>query len=307
MSSHDPSSPGRGISQPDPSQLRVETQHSLEPGLYIVSTPIGNLRDITLRALDILTSADEILAEDTRKTRRLLDAYGLKSRVTPYHDHNGAERRPDILKKLQDGGRLALVSDAGTPLLSDPGYKLVRAVLDEGHKVIPIPGASALLAGLVSAGLPSDRFLFAGFPPQKTVARQGAFKDLAAIDATLIFYESPRRLAASLSEMAKAFGNDRDVVVARELTKLFEETRTGTLFELAEHYEEAGPPKGEVVILVGPPLGVGEVSQADIETALLAAMKELPLKKAAAEVSEELGLSKRDLYQLGLTLKDRLE
>ncbi|MEO1028705.1 MAG: 16S rRNA (cytidine(1402)-2'-O)-methyltransferase [Pseudomonadota bacterium] len=304
MSSHDPSSPDRGIPVADPSQLRVETQHSLEAGLYIVSTPIGNLRDITLRALDILASADEILAEDTRKTRRLLDAYGLKSRITPYHDHNGAERRPDILKKLQDGGRLALVSDAGTPLLSDPGYKLVRAVLDGGYKVIPIPGASALLAGLVSAGLPSDRFLFAGFLPQKTGARQSALKSLASVDATLIFYESPRRLEATLTDMANVFGPDRACVVARELTKLFEETRSGSLGELADHYKDAGAPKGEVVLLVAPPEGGDVLSEAELDDALKAAMADLPLKKAAAQLAEELGLSKRDLYQRGLALKD---
>lgn len=305
MSSLDPSSPAGAHLGAEPSQLRIQTQQTLAAGLYIVSTPIGNLRDITLRALDILTNSDEILAEDTRTTRRLLDAYGIKAKLTPYHDHNGAERRPDILDKLDAGQALALVSDAGTPLISDPGYKLVSAVRDAGHKVIPIPGASALLAALVSSGLPSDQFHFAGFPPQKTGARKSFLQDLKSAQATLVFYESPRRLAASLADMSGILGDDRQCIVARELTKLFEEVRSGTLTSLAQHYEEAGAPKGEVVLLVGPPLSQQSASQEDIDDALRHALKSLPLKAAAAELSERFKLPKRDLYQRGLTLKDQ--
>lgn len=275
----------------------------LDAGLYVVSTPIGNLRDITLRALDTLHSADEVLAEDTRVARRLLDAHNIRAKLSPYHDHNGARRRPEILEKLDKGAAIALISDAGTPLVSDPGWKLARAVLDGGHRVFPIPGASALLAGLVASGLASDRFLFCGFLPAKTGARRKEAMSLANVPATLVFYESGPRLAASLADLAETLGPQREAAVARELTKLFEETRRGTLQSLAEHYGEAGAPKGEIVVLVGPPLAQ-EVSPDRLDAALVEALQTMPLKQAAANVAERFGMAKRDAYQRGLALKN---
>ena len=274
---------------------------AVAPGLYVVSTPIGNLRDITLRALDILGGVEEVLAEDTRVASKLLSAYGIKARLSPYHDHNGAERRPGLLKRLEDGGRIALVSDAGTPLVSDPGWKLVHEALEHGIKVYPVPGASALLAGLVASGLPSDRFLFAGFLPPKSGARRTEIESLKQVPATLVFYESGPRLAESLADLAGVLG-DREAAVARELTKLFEETRRGTLARLAAHYDEAGPPRGEIVLLVGPPKDVAATA-ADIDAALRVALNEMPTKAAASSVAEALGLPKRDVYQRALQLK----
>lgn len=275
----------------------------LESGLYIVATPIGNLRDITLRALDTLQAADEVLAEDTRVARRLLDAHGIRAKLSPYHDHNGAKRRPEILDKLASGAAIALISDAGTPLVSDPGWKLSREALDAGHRVFPVPGASALLAGLVASGLPSDRFMFCGFLPPKSGARQKAAADLANVRSTLVFYESGPRLADCLSDLASALGDTREAAVSREITKLFEETRRGSLAELASHYAEAGPPKGEIVVLVGPPLA-NAVTEEALDAAIRAALETQSLKQAAAEIAEQLGLPKRDVYQRALALKN---
>lgn len=274
---------------------------AVAPGLYVVSTPIGNLRDITLRALDVLGGVEEVLAEDTRVASKLLSAYGIKARLSPYHDHNGAERRPGLVARLAEGARIALVSDAGTPLVSDPGWKLVREALEAGVKVFPVPGASALLAGLVAAGLPSDRFMFAGFLPPKQGARKSEIEALRAVPATLVFYESGPRLAEALADLAAVLG-DREAAVSRELTKLFEETRRGTLAELAVHYAEAGPPKGEIVLLVGPPTEQA-ASAEDLDAALKVALAEMPTKAAAAAVSEALGLPKREVYQRALQLK----
>jgi 16S rRNA (cytidine1402-2'-O)-methyltransferase len=274
---------------------------AVAPGLYVVSTPIGNLRDITLRALDILGTVEEVLAEDTRVASKLMSAYGVKARLSPYHDHNGAERRPGLLKRLGEGARIALISDAGTPLVSDPGWKLVHEALEAGVKVWPVPGASALLAGLVASGLPSDRFLFAGFLPPKQGTRRSAIEALRAVPATLVFYESGPRLAETLADLSAVLGR-RDAAVARELTKLFEETRRGTLADLAVHYEKAGPPKGEIVLLVGPP-AEDAASAADIDAALKVALSEMPTKSAAEAVSSALGVPKRDVYQRALQLK----
>ncbi|MCA8902628.1 MAG: 16S rRNA (cytidine(1402)-2'-O)-methyltransferase [Hyphomonas sp.] len=274
----------------------------MAPGLYVVSTPIGNLRDITLRALDVLAGADEVLAEDTRVAGKLLSAYGLKARLSPYHDHNGAERRPELMRKLAEGGRIALVSDAGTPLVSDPGWKLAHEALEAGHRVFPVPGASAMLAGLVASGLPSDRFLFAGFLPPKQGARRAAAEALKGVPATLIFYESGPRLAEALADLAATLGGTRDAAVARELTKLFEETRRGTLADLAGHYASEGGPKGEIVMLVGPP-GEAEVTPEQLDAALRDALAGQPTKAAANAVAEALGLPKREVYQRALQLK----
>ena len=267
----------------------------------MVSTPIGNLRDITLRALDVLAAADEVLAEDTRVAGKLMSAYGIKARLSPYHDHNGAERRPGLIAALQDGARIALISDAGTPLVSDPGWKLAHEALEAGVKVIPVPGASAMLAGLVASGLPSDKFLFAGFLPPKSGARKSAAEALKAVPGTLIFYESGPRLADALADLAAVLG-PRDAAVTRELTKLFEETRRGTLADLAAHYAEAGPPRGEIVLLVGPP-GEAEVTAEGLDAALRDALQDQPTKAAANAVAEALGLPKREVYQRALQLK----
>jgi 16S rRNA (cytidine1402-2'-O)-methyltransferase len=303
MSSPDPSGAGAiPVLAESTGALRAgQPPGAVAPGLYIVSTPIGNLRDITLRALDVLGSVEEVLAEDTRVASKLLSAHGLKARLSPYHDHNGAERRPGLLKRLEDGGRIALISDAGTPLISDPGWKLVHEALERGIKVFPVPGASALLAGLVASGLPSDRFLFAGFLPPKTAARRTEIACLKPVPATLVFYESGPRLAETLADLAAGLG-ERDAAVARELTKLFEETRRGTLASLAAHYDEAGPPRGEIVLLVGPPQEA-VATAADIDAALHVALAEMPTKAAASSVADALGLPKREVYQRALAIK----
>lgn len=280
-----------------------ESSPPLEAGLYVVATPIGNLRDITLRALDILGGASRVYAEDTRVTRKLLDAYGLKPKLGAYHEHNAEAGREEILAALARGESVALISDAGTPLVSDPGYKLARAVIEAGHRVFPIPGASALLAGLVVSGLPSDRFLFAGFLPAKQGQRRAVLAELSEADATLIFYESGPRLADSLADMAEVLG-ERQAAVARELTKMFEETRRETLPALAAHYAEAGAPRGEIVVLVAPPLPKGEVSDEALDAFLLRALPR-GVKDAAAEAARDLGVPRKRAYARALELKDR--
>ncbi|MEM1389725.1 MAG: 16S rRNA (cytidine(1402)-2'-O)-methyltransferase [Pseudomonadota bacterium] len=281
----------------------VRAAQALDPGLYLVSTPIGNLRDITLRALDVLAAADEILAEDTRIARRLLDTYNIRANLSPYHDHNGAARRPDILAKLERGRAIALISDAGTPLISDPGYKLVYEVRQAGYKTFPVPGASAVLAGLVSSGLPTNRFLFCGFLPAKSAARKSEAASFAEVAATLIFYETGPRLASSLSDLSEVLGSDRTASVARELTKLFEETRSASLQSLAEHYAKSPHPKGEIVVMIGPPVQK-DADPKDIDQALNLALEALPIKQAAAQVADRFRISKRDAYQRALSLKD---
>ncbi|MEH6807621.1 MAG: 16S rRNA (cytidine(1402)-2'-O)-methyltransferase [Hyphomonas oceanitis] len=304
MSSPDPSEPEAIHASGDSTgSLRGgQPAQTLQPGLYVVSTPIGNLRDITLRALDVLSAVEEVLAEDTRVAGKLMSAYGLRVKLSPYHDHNGAERRPGLISRMQAGAKIALISDAGTPLVSDPGWKLAHDALEEGVRVFPIPGASAMLAGLVASGLPSDQFLFAGFLPPKSGARRAAAEALKTVPGTLIFYESGPRLAASLEDLAATLGANRQAAVARELTKLFEETRRGTLAELAAHYAEAGAPRGEIVLLIGPPLD-SEVTQENLDAALLDALKDQPTKAAANAVADALGLPKRDVYQRALQLK----
>jgi 16S rRNA (cytidine1402-2'-O)-methyltransferase len=278
-----------------------ESSPPLEAGLYVVATPIGNLRDITLRALDVLAAVDRVYAEDTRVSMKLLDAYGLRPKLASYHEHNAEAVRDVILDALGRGESVALISDAGTPLVSDPGFKLARAVIEAGHRVFPIPGASALLAGLVVAGLPTDRFMFAGFLPPKQAARRTALADLAEIDATLIFYESGPRLAESLADIADVLG-ERPAAVARELTKMFEETRRGSVSELAAHYAGAGGPKGEIVVIVGPPLARGEVSDDELDAFLADALSR-GVKEAASEAARELGVPRKRAYARALELK----
>ncbi len=272
--------------------------------LHLVATPIGNARDISLRALDVLGTADILAAEDTRNTRKLLDIHGVKREARsfwPYHDHNGARQRPQILAALAEGKSVALVSDAGTPVVSDPGYPLVRAAIEAGYDVVAVPGASALLSALCIAGLPTDRFLFAGFLPSKSGARRRELAELAPVPSSLVFYESPHRLAASLAEMCAVLGGDREAAVCRELTKRFEEARRGTLDELAAQYANAPDPKGEIVVVVGPPLA-REITEADIDTRLLAALEAGSLKDAASSVATELGLPRKQVYARALEL-----
>lgn len=276
----------------------------LAPGLYVVATPIGNLRDITLRALEVLGSAELVLCEDTRVTRKLLERHNLAPKLLAYHDHNAASVRPRVLETLANGAAVALVSDAGTPLVSDPGFKLVEATIEAGHRVFPIPGASAALAALVSAGLPSDRFFFEGFLPPKSAARKNRLSELRAIPATLIFYESGPRLADSLADMAATLGA-RNAAVCRELTKAYEEVRRGTISELAAQYEEAGAPKGEIVVVVSPPGEDAPLDGADIDAKIKAALKKLSLKDASAAIAAETGLPRKEIYARALALADK--
>ena len=270
-------------------------------GLYLLATPIGNARDISLRGLDVLKAADVIAAEDTRVTAKLLAIHGISRPLIAYNDHNGAQMRPRLLARVREAERVVLVSDAGTPLVSDPGYKLARAALDEGLPVIAIPGPSAALAGLMLSGLPSDRFLFAGFLPSKAGERASALAELKGVRATLIFFESPQRLADSLAAMALVLG-DRPAAMARELTKLHEEVRRGPLSELAAHYEKHGPPRGEVTLLVGPPQEA-EPDFARIDAALDAALAFMPVKAAADMIAGLTDVSRKTLYDRALDRK----
>ena len=278
----------------------------LEPALYLVATPIGNLGDITLRALETLAAADIVACEDTRVSRVLLDRYGIRRRTTAYHEHNAGEAGPKLIAALQAGQSVALISDAGTPLVSDPGYRLVGEALDNGIRVVPIPGPSAPLAALTASGLPSDAFMFAGFLPVKTGQRQTRLEALKAVPATLIFFESPRRLAETLVGMVQALGGDRKAAIGRELTKTFEEMRTGTLQTLADHYAAADTPKGEIVICVAPAEAKAD-QPADIDRLLLSLAAEMPASKAAAEAAKMTGGQKQALYRRLLELKDTEE
>lgn len=290
--------------QTAPVKLPVLEPARLAPGLYVVATPIGNLGDVSLRALSVLAGADLVLCEDTRITRRLLDRYGLAPSLLAYHDHNAASVRPKVLAKLKEAAAVALVSDAGTPLISDPGYKLVQATIEAGHKVFPVPGASAALAALVAAGLPTDRFFFEGFLPPKSGQRKNRIAELVAIPATLVLYETGPRLAESLADLSATLGA-RNAAVCRELTKSFEEVRRGSLLELAAHYKETAEPKGEIVLVVGPPDPDAEtISDETIDTLLRNALKKFSVKDAASLIANETGLPKREIYQRALALTD---
>ena len=274
----------------------------VSPGLYLVATPIGNLRDMTLRALDVLAAADLVLAEDTRVTAKLLTAYGLKAKLERCDDHASARAAEIAVERLKAGEVVALVSDAGTPLVSDPGYVVARAAVAEGLPVHPVPGPSSLLAALCIAGLPADRILFAGFLPPKSGARRTALEELRTGRQTLVFFESGPRLRDSLTDMAQVLG-PRPAAVARELTKLYEECVRGDLAELAVD-PRLDAPKGEIVVVVGP--GEAETaSAADADAALSEALTRLPPGEAAAEVSKALNLPRKPLYKRALELKAR--
>ncbi|MEP0277030.1 MAG: 16S rRNA (cytidine(1402)-2'-O)-methyltransferase [Nitratireductor sp.] len=294
--------------RPQPERTFVIGQATLtarapEPALYLVATPIGNLADITIRALETLAAADIVACEDTRITRRLLERYAIRRKPIAYHEHNAAEAGPKLLAALKEGRSVALVSDAGTPLVSDPGFRLARQVLDADGKVVPIPGASAPLAGLVAPGLPSDSFFFAGFLPAKAGQRRTRLAALAPVPATLIFFESPRRLADTLAAMAEALGGSRQAAVCRELTKAYEEVRRGTLAELGRHYAEAGAPKGEVVVCVAPPADDAPHAPEDVDALLLELAAEMPAAKAAGEAARMTGGTKTDLYRRLIALR----
>ncbi|WP_394356799.1 16S rRNA (cytidine(1402)-2'-O)-methyltransferase [Shumkonia mesophila] len=270
-------------------------------GLTLVATPIGNAADITLRALAVLAGADIVACEDTRVTGKLLAMHGVSAALTPYHEHNAAKVRPMLIRRLKNGESVALVSDAGTPLVSDPGYRLVRACLEEGIPVTAAPGASSVLTALQLSGLPSDRFLFAGFLPTKAVARRRALAEVAQAPATLVFLESAKRLEAALADMADVLGG-REAAVARELTKMFEEVRRGPLAELARHYAEAGPPKGEVTVVVAPPQPEAEASEAAVERLLAEALASQSLRDAVDAVAAATGWPRRRVYARALAL-----
>ncbi|WP_340303271.1 16S rRNA (cytidine(1402)-2'-O)-methyltransferase [Roseobacter sp. HKCCD7870] len=275
----------------------------LAAGLYFVATPIGSARDITLRGLDILASCDVIAAEDTRTLRHLMEIHGvaLNGRaVLPYHDHNGAEMRPKIMSLLGEGKSVAYASEAGTPLVADPGFALGRAAIADGHMVTTAPGASASLAALTVSGLPSDRFLFAGFPPSKSGERRKFLQDLDQTQATLILYESPKRIHKLLNEMAEIWSQDRQIALCRELTKKFEEVIRGSLADVIAAIEGRAL-KGEIVVVIDR-AEKQAADEATVIAALRARLKTARLKEAAAQVATELGLPKRDVYQLGLSL-----
>ncbi len=286
-----------------PEPQRQEPLIRLDPGLYIIATPIGNLRDITLRALDVLDKADLILAEDTRLTRKLLQAYGMTTRLKSYHEHNAERERPDILKALEKGASYALVSDAGTPLISDPGYKLVREAQEKGLRIIPLPGPSACLAALMGGGLPTHSFLFAGFLPPRQTARRRFLHTLESSGSTLVFFETGSRLRASLEDMLGVFG-EREAVIAREMTKTYETFLRGSLTDLREACDPEHPFKGEITLLVGasPKDSLWDVEQVD--EALTQTLKHKPVKGAAAEISALSGWSRREVYARALKLRN---
>ena len=277
----------------------------LEQALYLVATPIGNLGDITLRALETLSGADVLACEDTRVTRVLLDRYGIVNRPYAYHEHNSDEVGPKLIVALEAGKSVALVSDAGTPLVSDPGYRLGQMAIEAGYKVVPIPGASAPLAALVGSGMPSDAFLFAGFLPVKDKGRRDRLGELSNVPATLIFFESPHRIGATIAAAADVLGKNRRACVCRELTKTFEEFRRGTLEELAAYYDDERTVKGEIVLLIEPPQAPGAPGEIEVDSLLTQLSSQMPASKAAAEAARLTGLAKKDLYQRLLEMKGK--
>ncbi len=274
----------------------------LSPGLHVVATPIGNMGDITLRALSTLAAAETVLCEDTRMSGKLMERFAIRTRLSPYHEHNAQKVRPQILERLTQGAAIALISDAGMPLVSDPGYRLVKEAVELGIPVTACPGPSAVLTGLALSGLPTDRFLFAGFVPQKQGERTRLFAEFARLKATLIFFESPHRIIETLDDLAAALPGRR-VAVTRELTKLHEEVLRGTAEEIAAELSARATVKGEITLLVGPPEGEEEVSAADLEAAITEALSAMPASKAASEVAKRFNLNRSDIYQIILARK----
>jgi 16S rRNA (cytidine1402-2'-O)-methyltransferase len=282
-------------------ELDRQLGQPLEPGLYLVATPIGNLGDTTLRALTTLARADVVVCEDTRHSRVLLEHFGIRRALQTYQEHNAAAERPRLLALLEQGSSVAMISDAGTPLVSDPGYKLVREAAQRGIRVVAVPGPSATLAALSVAGLPTDSFLFAGFLPTKESARRTRLTELAGVPATLILFEAPGRIAGTLATIAELYG-EREVAVARELTKRFEEVRRDTAAELAARAAAEPEPRGELVIVIGPP-AARQISDAEIASRLRQALPEMSLRDAARGVATDLGVAKSRVYDIGLQLK----
>jgi 16S rRNA (cytidine1402-2'-O)-methyltransferase len=300
MGEHTPSDE----SSRNPSAYRVDGRdfaaRPLAAGLYLVATPIGNLGDVTLRALETLAAADLIACEDTRITARLLERYGIRTALTPYHDHNAAAARPKILARIRAGGAVALVSDAGTPLVSDPGYRLVRAAQDEGLAVTAVPGSSAVLTALAVAGLPTDRFFFEGFLPPKDAARRARIAELARIPATLVLFETGPRIADALAALAAGLGG-RAAAVCRELTKLHEEVRRDTLAALAQHYAAGGETRGEFVLVVAPPEARAPSAE-EIDELLRQALRTQTVKDAVGAVAAATGEPRAEIYRRALAL-----
>lgn len=275
----------------------------IAPALYLVATPIGNLEDITLRALRILRHADVIACEDTRTSRVLLAHYGIKTPCISYHEHNAQTMRPKILARLRAGESVALISDAGTPLISDPGYKLSAHCISEKIPLIPIPGACSVITALCASGLPTDQFLYLGFLPNKTKARTAILAQYATTNATLVCFESPNRVLATLSDMSHIFGETHQVTIARELTKRFEEIRHGTVSDLIAHYTAAGAPRGEIVMLIAP-AEKKIITEDETDAQLIHALKTMSVKEAAAWVASATHHPKRDVYQRALALRN---
>lgn len=285
-------------------EARGQTPGELSPGLYIVATPIGNLRDLTFRARDVLAAADLILCEDTRVTARLCWAHGIATPMKPYHEHNAQHVRPRILAMLREGAAIALVSDAGTPLIADPGYRLVREAREAGIPVVPLPGAASPVVALSAAGLPTDRFYFGGFLGSKPVQRRQALQAVAALPATLVFLTGVSRLPAVLADMVAILGPVREGLVAREMTKRFETFDLRPLGALAAAYAASGPPRGEVVIVVGPPAEAEAPAEEVVDTALRRALAQTSLRDAADQVAKAFGLQRRAVYARALALRD---
>jgi 16S rRNA (cytidine1402-2'-O)-methyltransferase len=295
----------RPASKPDEAPEKGGTaalSRSRDGELGLVATPIGNLGDLSQRAAEYLKAADAIACEDSRITIRLLQHLGIKKPLLSYHDHNADEMRPKLVERVTRGEKIALVSDAGTPLISDPGFKLVREMAALGLKVTALPGPSAPVMALILSGLPTDRFLFLGFLDAKSAARRSELEEVAGLRASLILFETAPRLVTALGDLRAVLG-DRPAAVARELTKMFEEVRRGSLQELLDHYTQAGPPKGEIVIVIGPPLADAGPSADTLDDALRKALGAMRVKEAAEAVAAATGLPKRQVYQRALELK----
>jgi len=286
------------------SNFRANISENIKPrpGLYIVSTPIGNLGDITLRALEILSGVDFIACEDTRVTEKLLSRYAIKASMIVYNEHTAVKARKRIINELEKNRSVALVSDAGTPLISDPGYKLVREVTEKNIYITPVPGASSLLAALTISGLPTDSFYFAGFLPTKTTGRKKSLSKISGIESTLVFFERGTRIADVLKDMAEVLGK-RQAAIVREITKTFEETKRGDITELASFFEKEGPPKGEVVIVLSPAEKY-EHNAEDIDAMLSKMLTKMSVKQAVAEIAKKLGLPRKQVYSRALEIKD---